>query len=118
MAGPVIRAVGADRFAGTLRTAADKLADLDPGPAAGEILRAEVAREAPRRTGTLAASHRVEGSAVVTDLIYAGVIVGGWPGHGIEANPYTERAAEAAEAAVVEEWDKAAGAVLDLVVGA
>lgn len=94
---------GADRLAATLDDAASKLADMgEAAGAAGRIISDAAAATAPHRSGALAGSigPDVSGSDVVvgTDIVYGPPIHNGWSAHGIEPNPFLERATDRTEA--------------------
>lgn len=68
---------------------------------AAEVVAAEARRQAPHRTGRLAKSIRAgaSGSGAVVRaggarVPYANPVHWGWKRHGIEANPFIERAAD------------------------
>lgn len=92
-----LRAINSD-LPGELRGALRDAADVVAGQAR---------REAPRRTGRLAASIRPGTSGaramVRSPLPYAGPIHWGWPQQGIRANPFIERAADAKAPAALEQ---------------
>jgi hypothetical protein len=64
-----------------------------------EIVRAQMAQLAPRDSGALAASLRASGTrksaTVKSSLVYAPVQHYGWPGHGISATLFGDRARSA-----------------------
>lgn len=94
---PVIEVIGGDRFARTMRSAADDIRTMQPGEA-GRLVAARARAGAPKRSGRLAGSMTAgeDGGDVIVSsrLIYAPVIHNGWPGHNIAANPFAARALE------------------------
>lgn len=82
---------GLATFHATTRAAVKGLEDMD-GNEAGRVVQLRASAAAPKLSGALAGSIRVESSgsevSILSGLIYAPVQEFGWPGHGIAAQPY------------------------------
>jgi hypothetical protein len=87
-----------NRACGELRDLSDTNREV-----AGAIVRAA---RPPRRTGRLAGSlYAAAGpdyAVAASDLVYAGVIHGGWRAHGIEPQPFLSDAADRVEPRVLD----------------
>lgn len=106
---------GAPELQRAFRKMGDRLTDLEPTHTAAATVGAERARQsAPRRSGALIDTIRVEADATGATVVagsplvpYAGVINYGWPARNIEAQPYlSDGADDAAEAMVAKYVDK------------
>lgn len=116
-----VTVVGAERVQSTLHDAAKRCADM-------ESINAQVAANvaanvrAPRRTGRLAGSIRPAATnteaMVTSDLIYAGVIENGWPGHNIAAQNFVRDAFDRTETQTMAAYEKWGLDVLGEVKGA
>jgi hypothetical protein len=75
---------------------------------AGDLVQA-ISATAPRDTGRLAGSFKPRGTRTtakaVSSLVYAPVIQYGWPGHGIEAQNYADRALATAAPRARQKYD-------------
>lgn len=82
---------GLATFDATTRAAIKGLESMD-GDEAGRVVQLRASSAAPKLSGALARSIRVESSgeevSILSDLVYAPVQEFGWPGHGIAAHPY------------------------------
>lgn len=77
---------------------AEHLGDVaEPRRETVALLAGEVKRQVPVRTGVLAGSVTSGADAVEVTAVYAGVIHNGWAAHGIEPNPYADRAVSAVD---------------------
>jgi hypothetical protein len=103
---------GDTRLVATLGNAARDVADLRDGfDAAGQIVAAAGAAEAPVLTGALAGSLRGaragrNAATITSPLVYAGPVHWGRPAHNMAANPFVLRAADLTE-------DRWTGAIVD-----
>jgi len=109
---------GADRFAATLSTAADEVADLSRASKESADRVALVARGlAPVVSGNLRSSIAAESSPgegrVSATAVYAAVIHNGWPGRNIAANPFLSDALAESDGTIREVYTDE----LDRVVG-
>lgn len=113
-----VKVQGADTLARTLDAAAADLDDLtDANRAAGEMVRNEAAGRAPRKTGALAASLRVE-AGPQRALITAGVRYAGFQEYGTRyVSPKYYLQGALADADVEEPYYQAADAALGKVRG-
>lgn len=124
MAGPGIRVVGVERAVRTMQAAEARCDDLTrEAPEAGQILEDSIRAEEPVKSGRMRAGTRRRRATrgvdtVEVDVVYAGVINYGWPGHNIEANPFGERGMAAAEPRMADELEHGLQRVLDDVRGA
>lgn len=115
MAGDGIVVEGAAELDRTLTAAADHLVETSVNQQAAQALLDKAGPATPRVTGALAASGAVaadaDGGTVTYDGVYAGVIHNGWPGHGIEAQPWLADTAASARTDLVDVY---AGHITDL----
>lgn len=116
MADPTVRIPGLGRLRRALAQLDQDLAELPEADAkAAQLIAAQAASRAPRRSGRLAASGRASRGSVTFTAAYAAPIHYGWPARGIPARPYALDAAEATrpawEAAYQAEVDKQLGRV-------
>jgi hypothetical protein len=117
--------LGARQLRATMRRAGADMDDLKAAnAAAAAIVAAAAVSRAPRRSGALASSvrgNRAVGKAVVmagrAAVPYAGPIHWGWPGRGIEANPFVAAAAQDTEPVWVTAYAQDVQAALDRVHG-
>ena len=113
---------GADELARTLRRAADDFADLDDvNTAAGRYLSTRAAAVAPRRTGRLAGSLRLEASrstaSVSSSVVYANPIHWGWAARNISAQPFLFSTATTHETQLVDFYRREIDRVLSTIHG-
>jgi len=118
-----VTVVGDTRLRATLAVAADRLDELErAGQAAGRMIQQSARARAPKRTGRLAGSlvSAVDGNEakVSSGLVYAGVIHGGWPAHGISANPYLIPVAESMQSVWIRAYEAEVIAATKIVRGA
>ena len=116
----MIEVQGADRLAATATAAGQQLAALDHSRV-GDIITRAAQSSAPRRTGALAASHRVQGDTaggvtVVALAPYATPVHQGWAGHA--GRPWLATAAQATETTWVAVLEAETQTVLDTITGA
>jgi len=112
---------GVDHLQATLNAAAAELGDLAGAHAeAARILAAGAAARAPKRTGALAASIRVQTGRPVqvsTALVYAGVQEFGWPARRIRARRFIRDAVPGTRDQWLPVYERAVAAALDKVQG-
>lgn len=107
MAQAIARVDGARQLRATMKAAGVDLSDLTAvNKQTAAMVSAAAGRQAPRRSGALAATVRPAGTrtaaivrAGTASVRYAQVIEYGWPGHNIVAQPYVVAAAHDTEPA-------------------
>ena len=114
---------GDETLAATTRHAADELADMaGENRAAGEVVRARAASNAPKVSGTLAGSITVQASAVgvvvAATAIYAARINYGWPAGGLAAQPFMTDALADTERAIIDTHGRRVNTVVGGIRGA
>lgn len=120
-----VRIEGVGELARTLRAAGESLDDLkDANQTASRIVLEEARSRAPKRTGALAASGRVNRAAKKANVIfgsakvpYASAIHWGWPSHNLKANPFGTTAAERTQPVWLAAYEKNLQQLLDDVKG-
>lgn len=127
MPGQVIQVEGASALASSLGRLETDLGDMaEAQQAAAAVIMAAAKAEAPRRTGRLAGSVRVGGSAKATATVvaggpsvpYAGVIHYGSARRNIAPNPFMTRAVDRTEAQVQAIYEHDTQRLVDRVKGA
>lgn len=114
---------GDTMLAATLRRAAGELGDLaSTGRAAGEIVRARAASNAPKRTGRLsgsvtAAATRTE-VVIASGVVYAARVNYGMPSVGQPAQPFMSDALGDTQKEVVARYERAVNTAVSHVRGA
>jgi hypothetical protein len=126
MPAPALQVDGARQLRASLRRAGLSVQDLkDAHKEAADVVKAEAAPRAPRRTGRLAASVRTSGTqsaAIIRAgrkaVPYAGPIHWGWEARNIAANPWLWEAAQRTESKWTRTYLDALEHIIDTIEGA
>lgn len=121
-----VRVEGLGQLARTLKAAGKSLDDLkEANQSASRIVLDEARTRAPRRTGALANSGRVNNAAKKANVMFGGARVPyanpihwGWPARHIKAQPFVTTAAEDTRPEWLAEYEKNIQQLLDDVKGA
>jgi hypothetical protein len=123
-----VRVIGLPRFLRTLRQAGVEIEDQrEAMTRVAAMVATGISSAAPRRAGRLSASVRgskskgrasVRVGTTARTRLYVGPIHYGWPGHGIEPNPFAERTLQRLEPTIAAELERQLQAALDKVKGA
>lgn len=110
---PTVRVEGATELRRAMRRMGEDLGELrDTHREGAELVRDEAEGTAPRRSGALSRSHRVQASrtrasvSAGSRLAYAAVIHFGWPAHRIAPQPWLYEAADDRNDAVRDVYER------------
>lgn len=123
-----VRVIGLPRFLRTLRAAGVEIEDQKAAmTAVASTVAVAISAAAPKRSGRLSSSVRgskskgrasVRVGTTARTKLYVGPIHYGWPGHGIEPNPFAERTLQRLEPTIAAVLERELQAALDKVKGA
>lgn len=101
---------GLTQLVSSLDRASEELVDFtEPHRDAMRVLVSAAVPNTPRRSGALAAGHRIDATpttgAVVNDRVYAGPIHWGWPARGIRAQSWLTDTATRLESKLIKPYE-------------